>query len=278
MRPPLVISIQSQVVMGHVGNSAAVFPMQAAGLEVAQVPTVVFSNTPDYPTLRGRAMPADFFADLLQGVWERGLPARASHVVTGYIGSVEVARQVAGFVQRAKQENPDLIYFCDPVMGDDAPGLYVPETIATILRDELLPLADIASPNPFEIAYLTGQPITALADLPRAAAALGMAPGAHLIATGCHLTETAGGMLESVILGPSGISRHPVPRLPVAMAGTGDLFAGLIIAALACGRALTDAVEFAQVQTSRALARAAALGAQEVVLSDPDFRAALLTL
>ncbi|MGA0614770.1 pyridoxal kinase [Paracoccus sp. KR1-242] len=278
MRPPLVISIQSQVVMGHVGNSAAVFPMQAAGLEVAQVPTVVFSNTPDYPTLRGRAMPADFFADLLQGVWERGLPARASHVVTGYIGSVEVARQVAGFVQRAKQENPDLIYFCDPVMGDDAPGLYVPETIATILRDELLPLADIASPNPFEIAYLTGQPITALADLPRAAAALGMAAGAHLIATGCHLTETAGGMLESVILGPSGISRHPVPRLPVAMAGTGDLFAGLIIAALACGRALTDAVEFAQVQTSRALARAAALGAQEVVLSDPDFRAALLTL
>ena len=73
----LVISIQSQVVMGHVGNSAAVFPLLAAGLEVAAVPTVVFSNTPDYPTLRGRAMPADFFAELLQGLWERGLPERA---------------------------------------------------------------------------------------------------------------------------------------------------------------------------------------------------------
>ena len=102
MRPPLVISIQSQVVMGHVGNSAAVFPLLAAGLEVAAVPTVVFSNTPDYPTLRGRAMPADFFAELLQGLWERGLPERADVLLTGYIGSVEVARLVADFAARAK--------------------------------------------------------------------------------------------------------------------------------------------------------------------------------
>ena len=117
----LVISIQSQVVMGHVGNSAAVFPLLAAGLEVAAVPTVVFSNTPDYPTLRGRAMPADFFAELLQGLWERGLPERADVLLTGYIGSVEVARLVADFVARAKAVNPRLRYFCDPVMGDGGP-------------------------------------------------------------------------------------------------------------------------------------------------------------
>jgi len=275
---PLVISIQSQVVMGHVGNSAAVFPMQAAGLEVAQVPTVVFSNTPDYPTLRGRAMPADFFADLLNGVWERGLPERAAYLVTGYIGSLEVARLVADFVARAKRANPALVYYCDPVMGDDAPGLYVPEAIAAIHRDELLPQADLASPNPFEIAYLTGEPIACLDDLPRAAKALGMAPGASLIATGCRLRETPEGTLESVVIGPEGVSRHPTPYLPVALAGTGDLFAGLITAALGCGRTLPAAVDFAQSQTSRALACAARLGTKEVVLSDPDFRAALLTL
>jgi len=278
MRPPLVISIQSQVVMGHVGNSAAVFPMLAVGLEVAQVPTVVFSNTPDYPTLRGRAMPADFFADLLEGVWERGLPGRAAFLVSGYIGSVEVAGMVADFVARAKAANPALVYYCDPVMGDDAPGLYVPESIAAIHRDRLLPLADLASPNPFEIAYLTGEPIACLDDLPRAARALGMAPGASLIATGCRLRETPEGMLESVVIGPEGLSRHPVPHLPVALAGTGDLFAGLITAALGRGRDLSSAVDFAQAQTSRALARAAELGAKEVVLSDPGFRAALLTL
>lgn len=278
MRPPLVISIQSQVVMGHVGNSAALFPLQAAGLEVAAIPTVVFSNTPDYPTLRGRPMPADFFAELLQGAWERGLPERAAYIVTGYIGSVEVARMVAEFVARAKAANPGLRYYCDPVMGDEAPGLYVPEEIAGTFRDRLLPLADIASPNPFEVAYLTGQPIRDLADISRAAKGLRMADGAELIVTGCVLQDTVPGLLESVILGPAGLSRHPTPRLAVAMAGTGDLFAGLVIAGLGRGRDLGQAVDFAQVQTGRALTRAAALGAKEVVLSDPDFRAALLTL
>lgn len=278
MTPPLIISIQSQVVMGHVGNSAAVFPMLAAGLDVAPVPTVIFSNTPDYPSLRGRAMPADFFADLLTGVWERGLPERAAYIVTGYIGSVEIAMQTAEFIRRAKATNPNLIYLCDPVMGDEAPGLYVPEAIADVLKHALLPQADIASPNPFEIAYLTGQPITELADLPRAFADLRMAPGAQLIATGCQLRETAPDMLETVILGPDGVSRHPTPRLAVSMAGTGDLFLGLITAALGRGHKLTQAVDFAQIQTSRALARAARLGTKEVVLSDPDFRAALLTL
>lgn len=276
MSRPLVISIQSQVVMGHVGNSAAVFPMLATGLEVAPIPTVIFSNTPDYPTLRGRALPADFFADLLQGAWERGLPERADFLLTGYIGSVEVAHLTADFVARAKAANPQLRYYCDPVLGDEQPGLYVPEEIADIFRNRLLPMADIASPNPFEIAWLTDQPIAELADIPRAAQALRMAPEAQLIVTGCKLHETKAGMLESVILGPKGLTRHPTPHLPVALAGTGDLFAGLVIAALGRGQRLPQAVEFAQIQTSRALSRATGLGNKEVVLSDPEFRAALL--
>ncbi|WP_323717087.1 pyridoxal kinase [Paracoccus aminovorans] len=274
----LVISIQSQVVMGHVGNSAAVFPMLAAGLEVAPVPTVIFSNTPDYPTLRGRPLPADFFAELLQGLWDRELPQRAAMLLTGYIGSTEVAQLLADFVAQAKAANPGLRYYCDPVLGDELPGLYVPREIADTFRDRLLPMADIASPNPFEVAWLAGQPIAALADVPDAARKLRMAPGAQLIVTGCRLRDTTPGMLESVIHGPGGISRHPTPHLPVAMAGTGDLFAGLVAAALGRGRSLPQAVEFAQEQTARALARAAEMERKEVVLSDPGFRAALLGL
>lgn len=121
-RPPFVISIQSQVVFGHVGNSAAVFPMQAAGLEVAAIPTVIFSNTPHYATLRGRVLNPDLFADLLRGAQERGLPERADYILTGYIGSAEVARIVADFVAGAKAANPRLTYLCDPVMGDAGPG------------------------------------------------------------------------------------------------------------------------------------------------------------
>ena len=278
MTPPLVISVQSQVVLGHVGNSAAVFPMQAAGLEVAAIPTVIFSNTPDYPTLRGAPLPPDLFADLLLGAWERGLPQRAAWLMTGYFGSVEVAQLAADFVARCKAVNPGLRYLCDPVMGDHGPGLYVPAELAWIMRDRLLPLADLATPNSFELGHLTNRPITAMADLQAAAADLRMAPGATLIATGCVLDDSPADHLESVILGPEGTTRHPTPRLPVALPGTGDLFAGLIVAGLGKGHGLSHAVETAQDLTAAALAHAGRLGANEVVLSDPGFRAALLTL
>ncbi|MBN8187468.1 pyridoxal kinase [Salipiger thiooxidans] len=277
-RPPFVISIQSQVVFGHVGNSAALFPMQAAGLEVAAIPTVVFSNTPDYPTLRGRALPPEFFSDLLQGARERGLPERADYILTGYIGSLDVAEMVADFVAEAKAANPRLRYICDPVMGDEGPGLYVSEAIAGVMRARLLPLADIATPNPFELSWLTGQQIHTLADLQAAREALHIAPEAHLIATGCVLDDTGPGQLETVLLGPEDLSRHPTKRLPIGLPGTGDLFAGLVVAGIGRGLALPRAIENAQSLTARALSYAEALGAGEVVLSEPAFRRALFSL
>lgn len=277
-RPPFVISIQSQVVFGHVGNSAALFPMQAAGLEVAAIPTVIFSNTPHYPTLRGRALDPGLFADLLRGAQERGLPERADYILTGYIGSVEVARKVADFVAGAKAANPRLIYLCDPVMGDAGPGLYVPEAIADVMRDRLLPLADITTPNPFELSWLTGQKIATLADLHTARRLLPLHPQARLIVTGCALDDTAPGQIESVLLAPEGTNRHPTPHLPIALSGTGDLFAGLIVAGLARGLGLPQAIGTAQRLTSIVLSHAQMLGAREVVLTDPEFRSSLLTL
>lgn len=277
-RPPLVISAQSQVVHGHVGNSAAIFPMQAAGLEVAAIPTVVFSNTPDYPTLRGAALAPAMFADLLLGAEERALPQRASFLMTGYIGSVEVAALLVDFVTRCKRTNPDLVYVCDPVMGDHAPGLYVPKAIADIMREGLLPLADLATPNSFELTHLTGHPIATLADLKAAAQTLRLAPGARLIATGCILQDTPRNHLESVVLGPDPVSRHPTPHLPVALPGTGDLFAGLLVAGLGRGLATPQAVDQAQALTGMALDHARMIGAREVVLFAPDFRRALLQM
>ncbi|SDF61415.1 Phosphomethylpyrimidine kinase, partial [Salipiger thiooxidans] len=117
-----------------------------------------------------------------------------------------------------------------------------------------------------------------LADLQAAREALHIAPEAHLVATGCVLDDTAEGQLETVILGPDGISRHPTERLPIALPGTGDLFAGLVIAGIGRGLPLPRAVEMAQPLTARALSHAKALGAGEVVLSEPEFRRALLSL
>ena len=120
-----VISIQSQVAFGHVGNSAAVFPMQMHGIDVIAVPTTLLSNRPGYPTIRGRVLDAPLVADLLLGVEERGALDTCQMILSGYLGSAEIAAVVADFVARAKARHPKLIYCCDPVLGDRDRGLFV---------------------------------------------------------------------------------------------------------------------------------------------------------
>src|ERR1700682_4747621 len=144
-----VISIQSQVVHSHVGNSAAVFPLQACGIEVAAVPTALLSH-PHYSSLRGRALDAKLVRDLLAGVEERGLVDICKVLISGYLGSPAIAAAVIDFVRRAKARNPNLLYLCDPVMGDADPGYYVDEDMRALFCEGLVPLADIITPNQFE--------------------------------------------------------------------------------------------------------------------------------
>src|SRR5215470_9571292 len=157
-----VISIQSQVAFGHVGNSAAVFPMQMHGIDVIAVPTTLLSNRPGYATIRGRVLDAQLVADLLLGVWERGAVDNASMILSGYLGSPEIAAVVADFVARAKGRNPALRYACDPVLGDRDRGLFVHTDIPPFVRDRLCPLADIITPNDFEFEWLTGTKATTI--------------------------------------------------------------------------------------------------------------------
>src|ERR1700740_144110 len=151
-----VISIQSQVAFGHVGNSAAVFPMQMHGIDVIAVPTTLLSNRPGYPTIRGRVLEAQLVADLLLGIEERGALDTAEVILSGYLGSAEIAAVVADFVARAKARNPSLIYCCDPVIGDRDRALFVRPDIPRIVRDLLCPLANIITPNHFEFEWLCG--------------------------------------------------------------------------------------------------------------------------
>ena len=148
-----VISIQSQVVHGHVGNSAAVFPLQLAGFEVAAVPTVLLSNHPAYPSVHGSVMDAGLVRELLVGIEERGLTDTAKVIMTGYIGSAEIADVVVDFVTRAKAQNPSLTYVCDPVMGDFRPGFYVKPAVRDAIATQLVPLADVLTPNRFEFDF-----------------------------------------------------------------------------------------------------------------------------
>jgi pyridoxine kinase len=203
-----VISIQSQVVHGHVGNSAAVFPLQACGIEVAAVPTTLLSNHPRYPSQRGQVLDANLVRNLLLGVKERGLVDACKVLITGYLGSAENAAIVIDFIRRAKARNPKLLYLCDPVMGDAGPGFYVNEDIRTLFCEGLVPLADIITPNQFELEHLVGRAPETVEEIVAAARGLGLST---VVVTGARLQGMPADTVQTLATnhGPLGWWRPP---------------------------------------------------------------------
>jgi pyridoxine kinase len=193
-----VISIQSQVAYGHVGNSAAVFPMQMHGIEVIAVPTTLLSNRPGYPTIRGRVLDAQLVADLLLGVEERGALDTCRMILSGYLGSPEIAAVVADFVQRAKARNPALPYCCDPVLGDRDRGLFVQADIPPLVRDRLCRLADIITPNHIEFEWLCGAQATTTDQVIAQAQALLARGPSTIVVTSAELADTPDEEIETL--------------------------------------------------------------------------------
>jgi pyridoxine kinase len=151
-----ILSIQSSVAYGHAGNSAATFPLQRLGHEVWPVLTVHFSNHTGYGAWRGQVFDPPMVADVLHGIEERGVLGSADVVLTGYQGSPGVAEVVLDAVARVRELNPSVVYCCDPVMGDVGRGMYVQPGIPELIRDRVVPSADVVTPNAFELAYLAG--------------------------------------------------------------------------------------------------------------------------
>lgn len=261
-----IISIQSQVVHGHVGNSAAVLPMQARGLNVAAVPTTLLSNHPGYETMRGRVLEPELVGDLLRGVEERGLIETSRYIVSGYLGSRANGEVVAAFVKRARQINPDITYICDPVMGDSNLGVFVADQVIECLLDHLVPLADLLTPNQFELGLLTQSQPTSLPMLESEAAKVQAIRGARLIVTGCMFPDTPEDSLENVVFEDGKFLRLVSPRLPIVPVGTGDLFTGLLTANLANGHDLVGAAQNAVAVVCDILERTIAEGEHEMQL------------
>jgi pyridoxine kinase len=259
----LVISIQSQVVHGHVGNSAAAYPMQAQGVSVAAVPTTLLSNHPRYPTVRGRVLEAGLVADLLRGVEERGLVEQAAVLVTGYLGSPENADVVAEFAERALLRNPRLLYLCDPVIGDDG-RVYVADGILDVVRQRLVPAASLITPNEFELELLSGTKVRDVAGLLAAGHAITARGPAGVIATGCTLADTPAGQVETILCAGGRLSRIATPRLPIRPCGTGDLLAGCLAAQLAKGASCEAAVRHAVDTVFAVLVRTQEAGSEEM--------------
>ena len=259
-----VISIQSQVAYGHVGNSAAVFPMQMHGIDVIAVPTTLLSNRPGYPTIRGRVLDAQLVADLLLGVEERGALDTCRMILSGYLGSPEIAAVVADFVQRAKARHPTLLYCCDPVLGDRDRGLFVQADIPPLVRDRLCPLADIITPNHFEFEYLSGaKAATSSQAIAQAKTLLARGPSTVVI-TSAELPDTPDGEIETLAIERSQSWRVRTPKLPISPNGTGDLFAALFASGRVRGKDTPAALGHAASAIFAVLERTAIRGTEEM--------------
>lgn len=226
---PVVVTIQSHVVYGHVGNDAAIFPLQISGIEVVDVPTTLLSNHPGYPTMRGEFVEPRLIRDLLQGLRERNVASFATGIISGYLGDPGTASAVLDFVRDAKEQNPSLRYLCDPVMGD-TPGIYVDPALPEIFRTELVPLADAITPNQFEFGLLTGKDVTTQAELLAAADTLVASGIGVVVVTGTRLDDTPADSLDIYAVTTDGAWRVRTPRFDFTPVGTGDVYTALFAA------------------------------------------------
>lgn len=235
-----VISVQSQVVYGHAGNSAAAEPLRQLGLRVAEVPTTLLSNAPVYPTTRGRVLPADWVADLLRGVDERGLPSRAGMLLSGYLGTAAIGKALADWIEEVLPRHPQLRYCLDPVLGDVHIGLYVETGLVDVVRERLLPHAWLLASNAFELGQLCGHACATEAECLEVARELQRGSVAWVVVHGIELADDR---LGALAVGPDVAYRLGTPKLPIDVTGTGDVFAALLAGLLLRGEALPRAFE-----------------------------------
>ena len=217
-----VLSIQSHVVYGYAGNTAAVFPLQRLGREVWAINTVEFSNHTGYGSWKGKVLGAELAAELVTGLEERNALNRCEAVLSGYLGDASVAMAIADAVKKVRSQSPNAIYTCDPVMGDVGRGFYVKPDIPDIFKKELIPLADIVTPNQFELEAITGLNTQNLNDALKAVKRLHEMGPSIILVTSYKEKE---GELSMIASDKKEIYKITTPELPLGkgVAGTGDM-------------------------------------------------------
>ena len=261
-----ILSLQSHVAYGHVGNSAAVFALQRLGIEVWPVHTVQFSNHPGYGGFRGRAFDAGLIGDVVQGIEERGALAACDGVLSGYVGSAEIGPAILDAVARAKRANPRALYCCDPVIGDTGRGVYVQPGVAEFIRQYMIPAADVATPNLFELGHLTGRDTRNMGQVLQAAQALRALGPRTVLVTSIDNDETPADTAELAVCDDTGAFRLRTPKLSIAANGTGDVIAALFLAHLLRTGSAADALSRSASSVFGILKRTAEARSREILL------------
>ena len=224
-----ILSIQSWVAYGHVGNASAVFPLQRLGAEVWAVNTVQFSNHTGYGGWTGDVFTGAQVGRLIDGIEARGALGRCDAVLSGYMGDQGIGHAILDAVGRAKRASPGCVYCCDPVIGDDDTDVYVRAGIPEMIRARALPAADIATPNAFELRLLTGLPTGTLDEVKRAVAALHALGPRIVLVTSVETAETPAGSMDMVCSEAGAMHLLRTPRLDLRINGAGDAIAALFL-------------------------------------------------
>ena len=261
-----ILSIQSWVSHGHAGNAAAVFPLQRLGAEVIAVHTVLFSNHTGYGAWRGQIVDAGLVRDVVLGVEERGALADTDALLTGYMGNAAIGEAVLEAHERLIRANPRALWCCDPVIGDTGRGVFVRPGIPEFFRDCCVPVADILTPNHFELDWLTGRQTRTLAELCDAARALMARGPKRILVTSLHVEDTPADAIDVLALDAAAAYRVRVPKLPIVGRGTGDVIAALFLAHTLAGLPPADCLARAVSSLHGVLAATVAAGREEMAL------------
>lgn len=270
-----ILSIQSSVAYGHVGNSAVTFPLMRMGVEVWPVITVHFSNHTGYESWRGPLLSPTDLRDVVRGIDERGVLGDVDAVLSGYQGREDIGAMILDAVALVKQRNRAAIYCCDPVLGDEDRGSYVRPGIAEFMRQRVVPAAQIITPNQFELTALTGLPVVTMEDVLQAAdAARSLGPEIVLI-TSVVRRDGPPDTIDMVAVDSDGAWLVSTPRLPRSFTGSGDVTAATFLVAmlrkwdLAAALAHTAAVVYGLLAVTTSLGRAelALIAAQDEMVN-----------
>lgn len=261
-----ILSIQSHVAYGHVGNDAATFPLQRLGIEVWPIHTVQFSNHTGYGAWRGRVFDADLIREIMDGVDDRGVLPRCDGVLSGYVGSAETAEAILDAAKRVKRANTRALYCCDPVIGDIGRGVFVRDDIPDLFRSKIVPAADIITPNHFELDHLSARRSVTLGEARAAIDALHDLGPRVILVTSLHTRETPEAHLDVIVSDRSGLFRLRTPLLPLQINGAGDAIAALFLAHYLKTESAAEAMSRAVSSVFGVLRRTAERGEREIML------------
>ena len=266
--PSSIISIQSHVSYGHVGNASAVFPLQRLGFEVWPLMTVQFSNHTGYGAWTGQIFTAQHITELLEGMTARGALDGCSAVLSGYMGDAALGRSILDAQAEVKRRNPGALYCCDPVMGDVGRGIFVRPGIPEFMAQHAVPAADIITPNQFELELLTGMTVTSLEDaLAATRKVMAMGPKVVLVTSLRH-SATPEGRIEmlAATADEAWISSTPLLPLNPAPNGAGDALAALFLGHILRGAGIATALSRATAGIFAIIEATHAAGTRELQL------------